>query len=131
MTALNALTALTEALMPHLMLVPILLPLLAAALMLLLREERQRLKLALNLGAACLGLLASITLLLWADRPDAVPDVYLAGNWRAPYGIALVLDRLSALMLVLTSIVALATALFSAARWHRAGVHFHPLFQLQ
>jgi multicomponent K+:H+ antiporter subunit D len=108
-----------------------LLPLLAAALMLLLREERQRLKLALNLGACLLGLLVSITLLLWADRPDATPDVYLAGNWRAPYGIALVLDRLSALMLVLTSTVALATALFAAARWHRAGVHFHPLFQLQ
>jgi len=131
MTALNALTALTEALMPHLMLAPILLPLLAAALMLLLREERQRLKLALNLGACLLGLLVSITLLFWADRPDATPDVYLAGNWRAPYGIALVLDRLSALMLVLTSTVALATALFAAARWHRAGVHFHPLFQLQ
>lgn len=131
MTALNALTALTEALMPHLMLVPILLPLLAAALMLLLREERQRLKLALNLGACLLGLLVSITLLFWADRPDATPDVYLAGNWRAPYGIVLVLDRLSALMLVLTSTVALATALFAAARWHRAGVHFHPLFQLQ
>lgn len=131
MTALNALTALTEALMPHLMLAPILLPLLAAALMLLLREERQRLKLALNLGACLLGLLVSITLLFWADRPDATPDVYLAGNWRAPYGIVLVLDRLSALMLVLTSTVALATALFAAARWHRAGVHFHPLFQLQ
>jgi multicomponent K+:H+ antiporter subunit D len=131
MTALNALTALTEALLPHLLLVPILLPLLAAALMLLLREERQRLKLALNLGACLLGLLVSITLLLWADRPGATPDVYLAGNWPAPYGIVLVLDRLSAMMLLLTSTVALATALFSAARWHRAGVHFHPLFQLQ
>ena len=41
----------------------------------------------------------------------------------------LVVDRLSALMLVLTSVSALAALVFSLARWHRAGVHFHPLFQ--
>ena len=38
-------------------------------------------------------------------------------------------DRLSALMLVLTSILALAALLFSIARWHRVGVHFHVLVQ--
>ena len=48
-----------------------------------------------------------------------------------PFGIVLVVDRLSALMLVLTGASALASLLFALARWHRAGVHFHPLFQLQ
>ena len=59
------------------------------------------------------------------------PGVYLPGNWPAPFGIVLVLDRLSAMMLVLTSGVALASILFATAHWHRAGVHFHPLFQFQ
>ena len=32
-------------------------------------------------------------------------------------------------MLVLTSVLALASLVFSLARWHRAGAHFHSLFQ--
>ncbi|SFB75227.1 multisubunit potassium/proton antiporter, PhaD subunit [Polaromonas sp. OV174] len=125
--------AITAALMPHLMLAPIALPMLTAALMLLLREEHQRLKIALNLVSTLLGLAVSIALLVWANRQgaSATMDVYLLGNWPAPYGIVLALDRLSALMLVLTSTVGLASVLFASARWHRAGVHFHPLFQLQ
>ncbi|MGV8805686.1 MAG: monovalent cation/H+ antiporter subunit D [Polaromonas sp.] len=118
--------------MPHLMLAPILLPMLTAALMLLLGEKYQRTKLLLNLASTLLGLGVALALLTWADHePLRDMDVYLAGNWRAPFGIVLALDRLTALMLVLTSTVALAAALFSAARWHRAGIHFHPLFQLQ
>ena len=125
--------AFIASLMPHLMLVPVLVPLLAAALMLMLREEKQRLKMALNVLACCISLLASVALLSYTDQHEAVlgTDVYLAGNWQAPFGIVLALDRLSALMLVLTSSIGLASLLFAAARWHRAGVHFHPLFQLQ
>ena len=48
-----------------------------------------------------------------------------------PYGITLVVDRLSAMMLLLTSVLGLASVLYSVARWDRAGAHFHPLFQLQ
>jgi multicomponent K+:H+ antiporter subunit D len=130
MTTLNQLM---QPLMPHLMLAPILLPMLTAALMLLLREEQQRLKIGLNIGSTLLGLLVSVALLCWANGQGAARtmDVYLAGNWPAPYGIVLVLDRLSALMLVLASTVGFASVLFATARWHRAGVHFHPLFQLQ
>jgi len=119
--------------MPHLMLAPIALPMLTAALMLLLREERQRLKLGLNVFSTALGLLVSVVLLLWANQPGATSamGVYLAANWQAPFGIVLALDRLSAMMLVLTSTVALASIVFAAARWHRAGVHYHPLFQFQ
>ncbi|MBO9680767.1 MAG: monovalent cation/H+ antiporter subunit D [Acidovorax sp.] len=120
-------------LMPHLMLAPIALPLLTAALMLLLREERQRLKLALNLCSTLLGLVIALALLAWSTRAGspATLGVYLPGNWPAPFGIVLALDRLSALMLVLTSSVALASIVFASSRWHRAGVHYHPLFQFQ
>jgi multicomponent K+:H+ antiporter subunit D len=133
MTLLTYINQSIAALMPHLILAPILLPMLTAALMLMLREEQQRLKIAMNLGGTLLGLLVSIALLCWASGQGDVRtmDVYLAGNWAAPYGIVLVLDRLSAMMLVLASSVGFASALFATARWHRAGVHFHPLFQLQ
>ncbi|MEO7401746.1 MAG: proton-conducting transporter membrane subunit, partial [Polaromonas sp.] len=125
--------AITAALMPHLLLAPIALPLLTAALMLLMREEQQRLKVTLNLVSTLAGLLVAALLLIQADQQSATApmDVYLAGNWRAPFGVNLALDRLSALMLVLTSTIGLASVLFATARWHRAGVHFHPLFQLQ
>lgn len=116
----------------HLILAPVLLPLLAAACMMLLNEDRHRTKMALNVGA-CTALLAVSSLLLYsagAGAPEAL-GVYLPGNWPAPFGIVLALDRLSALMLVLTSVLALAASVFSCARWHRAGVHFHTLFQLQ
>ena len=124
---------LLERLMPHLILAPIALPMLTAGLMLLLREERQRTKVTLNIVSTFLGLLVAVLLLVQAKEPGAQTSlgVYLPGNWPAPFGIVLAIDRLSAMMLVLSSTVALATVLFSAARWHRAGVHFHPLFQFQ
>ena len=59
----------------------------------------------------------------------ASAGVYRLGDWPSPFGIVLVLDRLSALMLLLTSILASAAVVFSLARWHRAGAHFHSLFQ--
>jgi len=127
------LLSLAQATMPHLMLAPIVLPLVTAALMLMLREEQQRLKVTLNLFSTALGLLIAVVLLFWANQQGLPTSlgVYLPGNWPAPFGIVLALDRLAALMLVLTSVVALASVLFACARWHRAGVHYHPLFQFQ
>ena len=124
---------LLERLTPHLILVPIALPLLTAGLMLLLREERQRTKVLLNITSTALGLLVAVLLLVQTKSPGLAGNVgvYLPGNWPAPFGIALAVDRLSAMMLVLSSTVALAAAVYSVARWHRAGVHFHPLFQFQ
>ncbi|MDB5892914.1 MAG: monovalent cation/H+ antiporter subunit, partial [Rhodoferax sp.] len=123
----------------HWIIAPILLPLLTGAVMLLMGEERRRLKAAINIGSTLLGLLLAIGLLRWVDGhsgPGGVGaigsvGVYLPGNWQAPYGIVLAVDRLSALMLVLASSVALASVVYASARWHRAGVHYHPLFQFQ
>jgi len=116
--------------MPHLMLVPIVLPMATAALMLLLNEEQQRTKTILSTGSIALGLVVAVALLQWSDH-STTPSVYLTGNWIAPFGIVLVLDRLTALMLVLTSAVALAVSVFAMARWFKAGVHFYVLFQFQ
>ena len=47
--------------------------------------------------------------------------VYLVGDWAAPFGIVLVVDRLAAVMLTLTSVLGLATLIYALARWDRAG----------
>ncbi len=119
--------------MPHLIVVPILLPMLTAALMLLLGDTRRPLKALANVLSCALGVAVAIALVVWVQHsgePQAV-GVYLPSNWPVPYGITLVVDRLSAMMLLLTSVLGLATLLYAVARWDRAGVHFHPLFQLQ
>jgi multicomponent K+:H+ antiporter subunit D len=118
--------------MPHLVALPVLLPMLTAAVMLLL-GGRRRLQALLGAASGIAGLLVAIALLRWVDTsgaPGAV-GVYLPGNWNVPFGIVLAVDRLSALMLVLTAILGAASLTFAAARWDRAGVHFHTLFQIQ
>ena len=126
-------SALIEALMPHLSIAPILLPLLAACLMLFLGERRQRAKTGVSLLATLLNLVLAVLLFQWTARGDVqgTYSVYLPSNWDVPFGIVLVLDRLSALMLLLVGLVGLMALLFAVARWHKAGAHFHPLFQIQ
>ncbi|KQV78806.1 monovalent cation/H+ antiporter subunit D [Rhizobacter sp. Root1221] len=128
-----ALQALAPGLWPHLIVAPLLLPMLTAAAMLLLGEKRRRIKGWVNIASTFTGLVMAVMLLRWVDRHGVpgVVGVYLPSNWDVPYGIVLAADRLSALMLVLAGIVALGALLFAVARWDRAGVHFHPLFQIQ
>jgi multicomponent K+:H+ antiporter subunit D len=118
---------------PHLLVLPVLLPLAAAAVLLGLAEQRRRLKAAVNLLSMVLNLGLALVLLaaVGAGGPGESMGVYLPGNWPVPFGIVLALDRLSALMLLLAACAGLASLLFSLARWHRASVHFHPLLQLQ
>jgi multicomponent K+:H+ antiporter subunit D len=74
----------------------------------------------------------AVLLVLSADTAGApTVRVYRLGDWPALFGIVLVLDRLAAVMVVLTSLLGLAALVFSLARWHRAGAHFHALFQFQ
>jgi multicomponent K+:H+ antiporter subunit D len=119
--------------MTHLIAAPILLPLLTAAIMLMLGERHRPLKAKINLFSSLVGLFISVLLLHWTQT-TGVPGsigVYLPGNWQAPFGIVLVVDRLSALMLVLTGIIGVSALLFAMARWDGAGSSFHALFQIQ
>lgn len=119
--------------MTHLIAAPILLPLLTAAIMLMLGERHRPLKAKINLFSSLVGLFISVMLLQWTQA-TGVPGsigVYLPGNWQAPFGIVLVVDRLSALMLVLTGIIGVSALLFAMARWDGAGSSFHALFQIQ
>ena len=119
--------------MAHLIVAPVLLPLAAAGLLAGMGAQRRRVKATISLVSCVLMLATAVALLLWVDGQDApgAIGVYLPGNWPVPFGIVLAVDRLSALMLVLSAVTGLASLLFSLARWHRAGVHFLALLQMQ
>lgn len=115
--------------MNHLVIAPVLVPLAAAVLLLfaarapLATQRGLSLLATVALGAVCLPLLGLAA--------DGVPRVYALGNWPAPYGIVLVLDRLSALLVTLTAVLALASLLYSLRGTDRQGRNFHALFHLQ
>ena len=127
------LDALLAQCMPHLIVAPVLLPLGTAALMLLMSGKHRQLKAGLNVLSCLAGLLVALALLRWVHTSAGVGavGVYMPSNWPVPYGIVLVVDRLAAMMLALTSALALAAVLYANVRWDKAGMHFHPLFQLQ
>ena len=118
----------------HWVVAPVVLPLLAGALALLAERRSPRLAAKISVGATLL--LAAIATRLVALAADGEVTAYLVGNWRAPFGIVLVLDRLSALMVLLTAIVGMASVLYAcgsgrAGRHDERGPHFHALFQFQ
>ena len=116
------------ALHQHLPVVPVVLPLVTAALLLLIDEQRRTLKGSISLASAAI-LLGTATMLVL--RIDASPMlVYALGDWPAPFGIVLVVDRLAALMVLLAAVLGFAVVLFSLGRWDRAGPHFHSLVQV-
>jgi multicomponent K+:H+ antiporter subunit D len=114
--------------MSHLTISPILLPAVLAGIMVLLRGS-----LKLQRALSLLGTLALLALsLLIAMRASVGPQAYFLGNWPAPFGIALLADRLSALMLVLTSGLGLIVLIHVISTgWDRRGKHFHTLFLFQ
>lgn len=111
----------------HLAILPIVLPLAAGAIMLVLDEERSALKAAIGLVAA--GVLVAVGIALVGLANDSSVTVYRLGAWAAPFGIVLVVDRLSAAMVLLAAVLGVASLLFSLARWQRAGPRFHSLVQ--
>ncbi|WP_253944154.1 monovalent cation/H+ antiporter subunit D [Pseudogemmobacter hezensis] len=117
----------------HLIIAPILIPLIAGALMLLYDESQRKAKLGISIASTIALLFVAIELL---NRSKGTPlsggneiSFYLLGNWAVPFGIILVLDRLSALMLVLVAMLAIPTMVYAGANWHKQGQHFNSLFQ--
>jgi multicomponent K+:H+ antiporter subunit D len=111
----------------HLVIVPVLLPLITGAATLLFDERRVALKGAINFASTLVLVAVAVALLRLVDEPST--QVYRVGNWPAPFGIVLVADRLSAVMVLLASVVGLAALTFSLARWQGAGPRFHAMLQ--
>ncbi|WP_018897796.1 monovalent cation/H+ antiporter subunit D [Rhizobium sp. 2MFCol3.1] len=114
----------------HLIVAPILIPLIASALLLFIDERRRVAKAMVSLASAILLTVIAFILFRIESGPNGFEGVYLVGNWSAPFGIVLVLDGLSAMMLLLTALLAVSALVFSLARWHAVGAHFHSMFQL-
>ena len=107
---------------------PVVLPAFLAALSLF--TSRGTTARALSLGGTAALLAISVALLHAAT--NGPPQLYRLGDWPAPFGIVLVLDRLSALMLVLTSGLALIVLAQAIATGHdRRGRRFHALWLFQ
>jgi multicomponent Na+:H+ antiporter subunit D len=106
---------------------PVIIPIAAAALAVLFGSSRviQRVITVASLTAV-LGI--SIALLVGADDEGII--VHRAGDWSAPLGITLAVDRLAALMLVVSAFVLLAVAVYAIgqAGEERRRVAFHPLY---
>jgi multicomponent K+:H+ antiporter subunit D len=119
----------------HLPVLPVLLPALTAVLLLLLgdaaEEGSARLRWARRIAMASVVLGAVLAFRLVEQAASGVLSVYRVGDWPAPFGIVLVVDRLAALMLALTSAIAVPVLFYACGGWDRRGRHFHALFQFQ
>lgn len=115
--------------MSHLPILPILLPFVAAAALMLLRGTRPAALRAISLISVIALCMTSVLALTSAGGGNI--GVYALGDWPAPFGIVLVLDRLAALMVALTAGLALTVVLAAASGADAQGRHFHAFLQLQ
>jgi len=104
--------------MTNLLAVPIIVPMLAAAATLVLRKH-PRAEAVIGVTATGIVLIAAIAIL--AKAWDGTILTTEIGGWAAPFGIVLVADALSAIMVTLTGIVACAVTLYSAADFETVG----------
>lgn len=116
--------------MSHLIILPVVLPALMAPFIIMVLRHHLDLQRIFSIGATLVLLAVSLALFVRASTGEI--GVYELGNWPAPFGIVLVLDRLSALMVTLTSLLAMCVLLYSVGSgWDERGRHFHALFQFQ
>jgi multicomponent K+:H+ antiporter subunit D len=115
--------------MSHLLLGPIVIPVIAGALLLMLHRSSIVTARAVSTTATVLFVACAVS--LFAEAADDVPRVYALGNWPAPFGIVLVGDRLAAWMVLLTAMLASGVLVYAVNGWDRRGRFFHAFFQFQ
>ncbi|MDO4918215.1 Na+/H+ antiporter subunit D [Kocuria sp.] len=111
----------------------VLIPFLGAALNFVI-VHRNRLQRTVTVGAMALTLVLNAVLLanVWTQGPQVVH----LGGWAAPYGIVMVVDQLSALMLVVSVVVSLAVLVYAVSEGVAGGDDegpisiFYPTFLL-
>ncbi|MCD1608416.1 monovalent cation/H+ antiporter subunit D [Stutzerimonas kunmingensis] len=115
--------------MNHALILPLLLPLFMGALLLFAHRANKSTKRLLSLAATWTLVPIAIWLVLLAD--DGQLRIYALGSWQPPFGIILMLDRLSALMLLVTAVLAGFAALYACRGDDERGPNFHALYQFQ
>jgi multicomponent K+:H+ antiporter subunit D len=113
----------------HLLVGPILIPLVGAILIPLLAWGRLNRQRAISLLATASTLGCAVALISVAGSGEVF--AYEMGGWESPFGITLVLDRLSAMMVLLAAVVAALALLYAIQGQDERGKHFHFLFQMQ
>lgn len=115
--------------MMHSPILPILVPFVASIVLLLMSGRSIAWQRNISAVATVLLLIVSAHLLLLTD--ELPPLTYALGEWVPPFGIVLVADRLAALGVMVTSILAAAALLYASSGFDEKGRHFHAIFQLQ
>ncbi len=112
--------------MNQLLILPVILPAILAGVIILVARNALNAQRAISILGTLALLALAITLI------QAPTQAYFLGNWPAPFGIALTLDRLSALMLLLTASLALIILIYTIRTgWDTKGRHFHALYLFQ
>ena len=116
--------------MNHWIVIPLILPAVVAAVIMM--AARHLIDLARILSVATIiGLVVISGVLFWQASGGEIA-IYRLSNWPVPFGIVLVLDRLSALMLLMTNVLALVVVLYAiGSGWDAKGKHFHALLLFQ
>ena len=116
--------------MSHWIVAPIVLPALLAPFIVLAARYHIGIQRVFSV-AGVVALIALAAGLAWQVSDGSV-IYYRLGDWAAPFGIVVVGDRLSTLMVLLTCILALFVLLYAiGSGWDDRGRHFHALFQFQ
>lgn len=116
--------------MTHWIAAPIILPALVAPFIVLAARYHIGIQRVLSV-VGVLVLIAIAAGLTWQSA-DGTITLYRMSDWAAPFGIVLVGDRLSTMMVLLTAILALFVLLYAiGSGWDDRGRHFHALFQFQ
>ncbi len=115
--------------MNHSPILPILIPFIASIVLLLISTCKLSVQRGVGAASVLLLIVASVNLLQLTDQQ--APLVYALGDWKAPFGIVMVADRLAALGVMLTSILSAAVLLYASDGFDKLGRHFHAVFQLQ
>jgi len=114
----------------HLVIFPILIPFFVAVAMLFPRLsnslKKQR---VITVIANILMVVVAFSLLFKVEAQGI--QTYVLGDWSAPFGIVLVADLFSVLMVCLSAILGLAVTLYATAGEDRAGAFFYPLIMFQ
>lgn len=116
--------------MIHWLIAPVVLPAMLAPFIVL----AARYHIGIQRVFSTVGVLALITICAGLCWQTAGGDVllYQLSDWAAPFGIVLVGDRLSTMMILLTAVLALFVLLYAiGSGWDDRGRHFHALFQFQ
>ncbi|MFD1794998.1 monovalent cation/H+ antiporter subunit D [Paracoccus aurantiacus] len=116
--------------MNHFIIAPVVLPAIIGGLIILWMRHDLLLQRVFSTAGSLALLGVALYLAFYASSGEVF--VYRLGNWPAPFGIVLMLDRLAALMLVLGAFLGLVVQLYGiGSGWDRKGWHFHALWQFQ